>query len=137
MKNLNMTEEQTVQVFIAECEKLLASWRGKGHGAAHHLISSSLLAFYDTLNQIKLQVAASLEEKKAKALAPEQTDSSTPVYLTVRQFSQKHPWPNQNGLRALIYAADTNGFNRVIRRAGSRILIKEDEFFKWLDDQKS
>lgn len=33
------------------------------------------------------------------------------------------------------FYADQNGFDKVIRRAGRRVLIDEQAFFQWLDEQ--
>ena len=46
-----------------------------------------------------------------------------------------HPWPSQNGLRHLIFNAESNGFARCVRRIGRRVLIDEAEFFKWVRDR--
>lgn len=60
---------------------------------------------------------------------------AAPVILTVTDFAKKHPWPTERALRHLIFHADKNGFNAVIRRCGSRVLIREDAFFEWLERQ--
>jgi hypothetical protein len=56
-------------------------------------------------------------------------------YLTVRQWVHEHPWPPIGGLRHLIFNAEANGFNKVIRRIGRRVLIDEDAFFNWVNTQ--
>ncbi|CAN1529180.1 hypothetical protein MCEKH45_01358 [Methylophilaceae bacterium] len=56
-------------------------------------------------------------------------------YFTVRQWVNEHPWPPIGGLRHLIFNAEANGFNKVIRRIGRRVLIDEDEFFNWVNTQ--
>ncbi len=55
--------------------------------------------------------------------------------IPVTQWGQHHSWPPQGGLRYLIFHADKNGFSKVIRRAGRRVLIDERAFFEWLDKQ--
>ena len=65
---------------------------------------------------------------------PEAT-TAAPVVLTVAQFAERHPWPTQRALRHLIFHADKNGFERCIRRVGSRVLINESDFFAWVDAQ--
>jgi hypothetical protein len=47
-----------------------------------------------------------------------------------------HSYPPLGQLRALVFNADKNGFNRCIRRIGKRILIDEAQFFSWVDEQK-
>ena len=44
-------------------------------------------------------------------------------------WAEHHPWPPIGGLRHLIFFADTNGFDKVIRRVGRRVLIDEAAFF--------
>lgn len=56
--------------------------------------------------------------------------------MTVKQFNKKYPSFPIGGLRHLIFYAETNGFSRVIRRIGRRILIDEDDFFLWVDGEK-
>lgn len=55
--------------------------------------------------------------------------------LTVAQWSELHSWPPAGGLRHLIFNADKNGFNKVIRRIGRRVLIDESAFFDWVDSK--
>lgn len=57
-----------------------------------------------------------------------------PKYLTVSEWCKKHPWPPVGGLRHLIFNAEKNGFNKVLRRCGRRILINEQEFFHWIKE---
>lgn len=64
-----------------------------------------------------------------------QETQSTRVLSTVRQFSVRHPAFPEGGLRYWIFHADKNGFDKVIRRAGRKVLIDEKSFFTWLDDQ--
>lgn len=58
-----------------------------------------------------------------------------PNYKTVRQFADAYPAFSQAALRDLLFYADYNGLNAfdVIRRVGAKILINEDNFFKWVD----
>lgn len=44
-----------------------------------------------------------------------------------------HPWPPLGGLRHLVFHAKTNGFDKVIKRIGRRVLIDEKAFFLWVD----
>lgn len=64
------------------------------------------------------------------------TNNSPQSHLyTVNQWSENHPWPPKGGLRHLIFHADSNGFNKVIRRIGRRVLIDEAAFFDWAASQ--
>lgn len=55
--------------------------------------------------------------------------------IPVPDWNNHHPWPPIGGLRHLIFNAHTNGFNKVIRRIGRRVLIDEAAFFEWVDEQ--
>jgi hypothetical protein len=61
----------------------------------------------------------------------------TSALVPVNKWPERHPWPPIGGLRHLIFHANTNGFNKVVRRAGRRVLIDEAAFFQWVDDQNS
>lgn len=66
------------------------------------------------------------------------TDKNNPGKLIpVTEWSEHHSWPPQGGLRHLIFNAKKNGFDKVIRRVGRRILIDEQSFFKWVEEQNS
>ena len=56
-------------------------------------------------------------------------------YLTVTSWCKDHEWPPIGGLRHLIFNAETNGFNKVIKRVGRRVLIDEQAFLEWVDNQ--
>lgn len=53
--------------------------------------------------------------------------------IPLSDWPKFHPWPPIGGLRHLVFHEKTNGFDKVIRRVGRRILIDEGLFFKWLD----
>ena len=55
--------------------------------------------------------------------------------LTVKQFSQKYPAFPEGGMRFRIFNADQNGFDQCLVRVGSKVLIDEVAFFKWVDEQ--
>ena len=54
--------------------------------------------------------------------------------LTVNQFVEKHQFATFGGLRHLIFYANTNGFSKVIKRIGRRILLDETAFFEWVEE---
>lgn len=56
--------------------------------------------------------------------------------IPVPKWNEHHEWPPQGGLRHLIFNSKTNGFDRVIRRIGRRVLIDEEAFFAWVDSQQ-
>lgn len=55
--------------------------------------------------------------------------------IPVPKWNDYHEWPPPGGLRHLIFNAKSNGFDRVIKRAGRRVLIDEQAFFAWVDGQ--
>lgn len=55
--------------------------------------------------------------------------------IPVTKWPEHNPWPSVAGLRHLIFNSRTNGFEKVLRRIGSRILIDEAEFFAWVDEE--
>ena len=54
--------------------------------------------------------------------------------IPVTKWNDYYNYPTIGGLRALIFNADKNGFNKVIRRIGSRILLNEQAFFDWVEE---
>lgn len=48
-----------------------------------------------------------------------------------------HPWPPIGGLRHLAFHRKTNGFDKVIKYVGRRILIDEEAFFAWVEEQNA
>ena len=54
--------------------------------------------------------------------------------IPVTKWNDYYDYPTIGGLRALIFNADKNGFNKVIRRIGSRVLLNEQAFFDWVEE---
>ena len=65
------------------------------------------------------------------------TSHSTPTtrLIPVPEWNAHHPWPPAGGLRHLIFNAEKNGFDQVLRRVGRRVLIDEAAFFSWVEKQ--
>lgn len=55
-------------------------------------------------------------------------------YFTVAQFTKEKGFISESGLRYLIFHADSNGFNQVIKRIGKKILIDFNAFEHWLQE---
>jgi hypothetical protein len=57
---------------------------------------------------------------------------------TVAQISADHPCFSAGSLRWLIHQAERNGLARsgAIVRVGRRVLIDEEKFFSWIDEQQ-
>lgn len=49
------------------------------------------------------------------------------------RWNEYHPWPPVGGLRHLVFHSKTNGFEKVIKRCGRRILIDEAKFFEFVE----
>lgn len=59
-------------------------------------------------------------------------------YLTLDQFSAKHPAFPIGGLRHKVFHAKTNGLedSGAIIRNGRRLILHERRFFRWLEGQE-
>jgi len=59
------------------------------------------------------------------------------IYLTVNQFTEKHPAFTTGGLRSLIFQEHSNGLAKsgAIIRIGRKVLISETKFFDWVEAQ--
>lgn len=55
--------------------------------------------------------------------------------IPLTKWPEHHPHPPIGGLRHLVFHASKNGFDKVIRRVGKRILIDEEAYFHWVDQQ--
>ena len=72
------------------------------------------------------------------AQAPSIPEASlTRRLVPASDWNKLHAWPPNGGLRHLIFNANSNGFNVVIRRVGRRVLIDEQAFFSWVESQGS
>lgn len=60
-----------------------------------------------------------------------------PTLSTVKQFCSKYPAFPEGGIRHRIFHANSNGMKKagVIVRNGRRVLINEEKFFSWLEEQ--
>lgn len=57
-------------------------------------------------------------------------------YIPVPEWPNYHPYPTIAGLRNFINKKDTNGFDKVVKRVGKRVLIDEAAFFEWIENQQ-
>lgn len=55
--------------------------------------------------------------------------------IPLTKWNEYHTYPSVGGLRHLVFNAESNGFDAVIRRCGRRVLIDEQAFFEFLDRQ--
>ncbi|HBD7468634.1 TPA: hypothetical protein ACUTUG_000732 [Legionella pneumophila] len=56
-------------------------------------------------------------------------------YIPVPNWEKHHEWPRIGGLRNLIFNKDKNGFDKVVKKVGKRVLIDEAAFFEWVANQ--
>jgi hypothetical protein len=56
-------------------------------------------------------------------------------YIPVPNWERYHDWPRIGGLRNLIFNKHKNGFDKVIKKVGKRVLIDEAAFFQWVENQ--
>lgn len=59
----------------------------------------------------------------------------TKTFLTVKQFSEKHPAFPLGSLRWLIFS-NGNFCSACVRRIGRKILIAEPDALNWFDQQR-
>lgn len=57
--------------------------------------------------------------------------------IPLTEWPNHHLYPPIGGLRHLVFHASENGFEKVIRRVGRRVLIDEQAFFEWVREQNS
>lgn len=55
--------------------------------------------------------------------------------VPVSKWEQKYSYPSKSALRKLIFNAETNNFNKVIKRLGNRLYISISAFNKWVEEQ--
>jgi hypothetical protein len=58
------------------------------------------------------------------------------TYLTVKQMAAKHPAFSEASLRYHIFNERQNGLDKALIRVGKKILINEDAFWDWLENQR-
>ncbi len=62
-------------------------------------------------------------------------NKSNPKLYTATKWP--HSWPPPGGMRHLIFHAKKNGFDKVIKRVGRRVLIDEAAFFRWVEERNA
>ncbi len=58
-----------------------------------------------------------------------------PNLSTVGGLLKKYPWLTEGGIRHFLFHMNENGLHRAVKKMGRRILIDEDEFFNWIEEQ--
>lgn len=70
-------------------------------------------------------------------MTPTETTKASTRLIPATKWNEHHQWPPLGGLRHLIFHENTNGFSKVIRRCGRRVLIDEAAFFQWMEEQNA
>lgn len=57
------------------------------------------------------------------------------MYITLKQFAEKHEWPSLSALRSIYFDAtkDKNPFLPAFSKVGRRVLVSPDKFFKLVE----
>jgi hypothetical protein len=89
------------------------------------------------LNNKGVSVNTTHQTNTAMAGIKTEAAQVTWLYLTVQQFSKKHPAFPAGTLRHQIFYEETNGLKQsgAIVRNGRRVLINEPKYFTWLESQ--
>jgi hypothetical protein len=106
--------------------------------AALNNLAGQLLAVEHTLLAIRHQLSQLTPEplppSPLAATAPEVQGPPGRRLIPLSSWNDYHPWPTEAALRHLKKHASHNGFRRVIRIIGERIVIDEQAFFVWVDE---
>ena len=100
-------------------------------------------AFLLLLSKKLLKVSTGIVEKRRKFMSKNHIESEhsnqvpSTDYFTVSQFAQLNPAFSVGCLRNLIFNARMNGFDKVVRRVGGRVLIKLSAFESWVEGQNA
>lgn len=57
--------------------------------------------------------------------------------IPIVDWPKFHCWPPIGGLRHLNFYKETNGFDKVVKKIGKRVLIDEQKFFEWVDEKNN
>lgn len=56
-------------------------------------------------------------------------------YVTVAQLAQRYPAFSEGSIRWLIFNSSTNGFNKVVRKIGRKVIINLQDFREYIEEQ--
>jgi hypothetical protein len=57
--------------------------------------------------------------------------------IPLTKWPEHHEWPSVSALRYIVFLEYQNGFHKAIRRVGRRVLIDEQAFFAWVEEQNA
>jgi hypothetical protein len=55
--------------------------------------------------------------------------------MTIKDFVRQGLYPNEGGLRAIIFYHTGNFCKKVIRRINRRVFINVQSYYNWVDEQ--
>ena len=61
--------------------------------------------------------------------------NETDEYVTVSQLAQRYPAFSEGSIRWLIFNGEKNGFNKVVRKLGRKVILNLREFRAFLEEQ--
>lgn len=56
-------------------------------------------------------------------------------YIALQDWDKHHDFPSVKHFRKLLQSASRNGLDKVVRKVGGLIVVKEEEFFEWVEKQ--
>lgn len=62
-------------------------------------------------------------------------DNLTDEYVTVAQLSERYPAFSQGSIRWLIFNGETNGFKKVVRKIGRKVILNLRQFQNFLEEK--
>jgi len=57
--------------------------------------------------------------------------------IPITKWGNYYDYPSVSSLRWMVFNEKTNGFHTVVRRVGSRVMLKEKAFFEWVEKQNT
>lgn len=63
-----------------------------------------------------------------------QIENQIPRLILVTDWNKYFAYPTLGALRALIFNQEKNGFNKVVRRINSRVMIHVDAYYNWVEE---
>lgn len=110
--DVNLADNEIKEIYIKSMDVILLIMEWKYRNTKKEAINNSLLT----------------KESISKDVQPKER------LIPVSKWNNYYDYPPIGGLRSLIFNAKNNGFNKVIRRIGRRVLINENKFFEWVEE---
>ena len=75
-----------------------------------------------------------LEDSAHPAKGVEIPPPPSRVLVTVQQLCQRTPAFKEQTIRQFLFDRHKNGLDKAVRHLGRKVLIDEEEFFRWIDE---